>query len=110
VLRDWGAITGRTITVSRKFALYWIQSQTTRIAARSASDRLSASTIGAIAARAPADSRSRRTARMSISTRSLPYKHWACKDWAQNDNSRRFYRGLICVSRADKFQDLPVLL
>ncbi len=69
MLTDWGAITGRTITVSRKFALYWIQSQTTRVAARSASDWESASTIGAIAARAPADSRSRRTARMSISTR-----------------------------------------
>ena len=63
------AITGRTMTVSRKFALYWIQSQTTRAAARSTSDRQSASTSGVIAARAPADSRSRRTARMSISTR-----------------------------------------
>ena len=61
--------------MSRKFALYWIQSQTTRIAPRSASDLESTSTIGAIAARAPADSRSRLTARMSISTRGPSCTH-----------------------------------
>ena len=62
------ASTGRTIAISRKLALYWIQSQTTRIVARSASDRHSASTSGSTAAWAPADARSLAAALMSIST------------------------------------------
>ena len=62
------ARTGRTIAVSRKLARYWIQSQTTRTVARSASDPHRASTIGRTAAWAPAEPRSRAAALMSIST------------------------------------------
>ena len=114
--RRWAAsaaITGRTITVSRKFALYWIQSQTTRVAARSASDRQSASTIGAMAARAPADSRSRWTARMSISTRVPSGKSWtggrrAREHGARNGNWDRFRGVPFSFSETEKFRDPPM--
>src|SRR5215472_15954642 len=60
-------MTGRTMTVSLKLFLYWIQSHTTRIPARSTSDSHSAAIIGPNAACAPDDSRSLRSARTSIS-------------------------------------------
>jgi len=55
------------MAVSLKLFLYWIQSHTTRIPARSTSDSHSAAIIGPNAAWAPDDSRSLRTARTSIS-------------------------------------------
>src|SRR5262249_5380792 len=60
-------MTGRIMAVSLKLFLYWIQSHTTRIPARSTSDSHSAAIIGPNAACAPGDSRSLRTARTSIS-------------------------------------------
>ena len=59
------------MAVSLKLFLYWIQSQTTRVLARSAPDPASAVTIGLNAACAPGDSRSRASARTSISIRGL---------------------------------------
>ena len=59
--------TGLPITGSRKFCLYWIQSQTTRRLARSADEAQTASRIGPTAARAAADSRSFLTGRRSTS-------------------------------------------
>ena len=53
----WSPI-GRATTGSRKFCLYWIQSQTTRSLARSAGEAQTASMIGPSAERAAADSRS----------------------------------------------------
>src|SRR5437773_11619632 len=50
--------TGLLTTASRKFCLYWIQSQTTRSRARSAGEAQTASMIGPSADRAAADSRS----------------------------------------------------
>src|SRR6516162_201747 len=64
-------MTGRTMAVSLKLFLYWIQSQTTRVLARSASDWARAVTSGVNAACAPAESRSRPSARTSISTGDL---------------------------------------
>src|SRR5690349_4380150 len=50
--------TGLLTTASRKFRLYWIQSQTTRARLRSAGEAHTASMIGPSADRAAADSRS----------------------------------------------------
>src|SRR6201994_771937 len=50
--------TGLLTTASRKFCLYWIQSQTTRARPRSAGEAQTASMIGPSADRAAADSRS----------------------------------------------------
>ena len=58
---------GRATTGSRKFCLYWIQSQTTRSLAKSAGEAQTASMIGPSAERAAADSRSLRTGRRSTS-------------------------------------------
>src|SRR5260370_10674062 len=59
--------TGRATTGSRKFCLYWIQSQTTRSLARSAGEAQTASMIGLSAERAAAASRSVLTGRRSTS-------------------------------------------
>ena len=59
--------TGLLTTGSRKFCLYWIQSQTTRSRARSAGEAQTASMIGPRAERAAADSRSFFTGRRSTS-------------------------------------------
>src|SRR5690348_12523473 len=53
-----GSATGLLTTASRKFCLYWIQSQTTRARPRSAGEAQTASMIGPSADRAAADSRS----------------------------------------------------
>src|SRR6266576_1423822 len=53
-----GSATGLLTTASRKFCLYWIQSQTTRSRPRSAGEAQTASMIGPSADRAAADSRS----------------------------------------------------
>src|SRR6516162_11333603 len=58
---------GLLTTGSRKFCLYWIQSQTTRSLARSAGEAQTASMIGPRAERAAADSRSFLTGRRSTS-------------------------------------------
>src|SRR5580692_1214231 len=58
---------GRAITGSRKFCLYWIQSQTTRSLAKSAGEAQTASMIGPSAERAATDSRSFLTGRRSTS-------------------------------------------
>src|SRR5579859_3130311 len=63
--------TGLLTTASRKFCLYWIQSQTTRSLARSAGEAQTASTIGPSADRAAADSRSFLTGRRSTSIATL---------------------------------------
>src|SRR5256886_3629009 len=60
---SWPAVsavsaTGMLTTASRKFCLYWIQSQTTRSRPRSAGEAQTASMIGPSADRAAADSRS----------------------------------------------------
>src|SRR5256884_3103951 len=59
--------TGLPATGSRKFCLYWTQSQTTRSLARSAGEAQTASMIGPSADRAAADSRSFLTGRRSTS-------------------------------------------
>src|SRR5208283_4359414 len=59
--------TGLLTTASRKFYLYWIQSQTTRSLARSAGEAQTASMIGPSADRATADSRSFFVGRRSTS-------------------------------------------
>src|SRR6516165_10777229 len=59
--------TGLLTTGSRKFCLYWIQSQTTRSRARSAGAAQTASMIGPSAERAAAESRSFLTGRRSTS-------------------------------------------
>ena len=59
--------TGLPATGSRKFCLYWIQSQTTRRLASSAEEAQTASRIGPTGARAAADSRSFLTGRRSTS-------------------------------------------
>src|SRR5580692_6572959 len=58
---------GRPATASRKFFLYWTQSQTTRSLDRSADEVQTASMIGPSADRAAADSRSFLIARRSTS-------------------------------------------
>src|SRR5262249_11234591 len=65
VLSVWA--TGLLTTGSRKFCLYWIQSQTTRSLARSAGEAQTASMIGPSAERAAADPRSFLTGRRSTS-------------------------------------------
>src|SRR5271166_2873337 len=59
--------TGLLTTASRKFCLYWIQSQTTRSLARSAGEAQTASMIGPSTDRAAADSRSFLVGRRSTS-------------------------------------------
>src|ERR1700733_13959402 len=58
---------GRPATASRKFFLYWTQSQTTRSLDRSADEVQTASMIGPSADRAACESRSFLTARRSTS-------------------------------------------
>src|SRR5580658_6991529 len=58
---------GRPATASRKFFLYWNQSQTTRSVDRSADEAQTASMIGPSAERTAADSRSFLTGRRSTS-------------------------------------------
>src|SRR6266516_1658978 len=64
--------TGLLTTASRKFCLYWIQSQTTRSRARSPGEAQTASMIGPSADRAAADSRSFLTGRRSTSIAHRP--------------------------------------
>src|ERR1700761_4709100 len=62
-----GSATGLLTTASRKFCLYWIQSQTTRSRPRSAGEAQTASRIGPSTDLAAADSRSFLAGRRSTS-------------------------------------------